>query len=252
MKLANLFSTAKTLAGRYGPEIYVGAGIGLSILTAIMVAKETPKALRLQEEIEETEDREATVKEKAIILGKTYWPAICTGAASIFFIISGHHIQYKRTAAATAAYLLAQDSLKNFTDKVTEEIGEKKVRDIKDKISKEKIFDNPVNDDVVIRTSNGDTLCFDAIAGRYFYSSAEAIRKAENEMNKRMLRDNFISLNEFYLELDLPPIKYGDELGWDVNLEGATEIDFSSHLNSNNQPCLVIDSDICPRWHLYS
>ena len=252
MKLNALFNTAKTLAGKHAPEIYVGFGIGLSILTAVLVGKETPKALQMQKNIEETENREVTVKEKLIIFGKTYWPALCTGAASVVFIIGGHRIQYKRTAAATAAYLLAQDSLKNFSEKVTEELGKKKVTEIKDSIAKEKLIKNPPNEGSVIRTCYGDTLCYDAINGRYFYSSIEAIRKAEAEMNKRLLVHNFISLNEFYIELDLPTVKFGDELGWDVGLEGNVDIDFSSQLDQNERPCLVVDSDICPRWHLYS
>lgn len=252
MKLANILNTAKTLAGQHGPEIYVGVGVGLSIVTAIIVGKRTPKALDMTERIRYEEQREPSKKEKLVIFGKTYWPAFCTGAFSAFLIIGGHHIQYKRTAAATAAYILAKDSLKNFTEKVTDEIGEKKVTAIKDRIAQDKLSKSKYDDSTVIRTGSGDTLCYDAMNGRYFYSSVEAVRKAESEMNRRLIRENFISVNEFFMELDLPSVKFGDELGWDVNLEGAVDIELSSQLTDQEQPCLVIDSDICPRWHLYS
>lgn len=252
MKITTLLTTAKTLAGHHAPEIYVGIGIGLSVITAVIVGKETPKALRMKEEIEYKEERSVEPREHVAIFLKTYWPALITGSCSIFLIISGQHIQAKRTAAATAAYLIAQDSLKNFTEKVTDELGEKKVLSIRDSIAKDKLKKNPVDYDTVINTGSGDTLCYDALNGRYFKSSVEAIRKAENEMNRRLVRENFVCLNEFFDELDLPRVRFGDELGWDVNLEGAVDIEFSSQLNDQNQPCLVIDSDICPRWHLYA
>lgn len=247
MNLSGIFNVAKVFAGQHAPEIYMGMGIGLSVLTPVLAAKETKDML-----LDDGWTKEPTLKDKLVIYAKHYWPAAVTGTASIFLIVSGQHIQYKRTAAATAAYVLAQDSLSNFTEHVVSEIGPKKVTAIKDQITKEKIEELDFSDASIINTGNGDMLCYDAIGGRPFLSSVEAIRKAESEMNKRMLTCNFISLNEFYRELDLPEIKFGDELGWDVALEGTVDIEFSSQLYKNEKPCLVIDSDMCPRWRLYA
>ena len=252
MKITAFWNSAKHLAGQYAPEIYVGLGIGLSVWSMISAVKATPKVIYEEERFEYENHREPNFKEKLYIYAKHYWPTAITEISSVFFIISGQRIQSKRTAAATAAYVLAQDSLKNFSEKVTEELGTNKVTAIKDIIAKEKMESTPFDESTVIRTGGGDTLCYDAMNGRYFYSSIETIRKAESEMNRRLVRENFISVNDFFTELDLPSVKFGDELGWDVNLEGAVDIEFSSHLDDQDRPCLVIDSDICPRWHLYS
>lgn len=252
MNFTKAMSSAMQVAGKYAPGIYTGAGIGLSILTTVLVGKNTPKALELKKTIELEEDRDLMFKEKIEIFAKSYWPAILTGTFSIGLIICGQHVQYKRTAAATAAYLIAQDSLKNLTDKVTDEIGKDGITKIKDRIRHEKFEKQVINEDEIIPTDLGDDLCYDAINGRFFKSSIEAIRKAESEMNKRLLKENFISINEFFMELDLPSTKFGDELGWDVGLEGAVDIEVTCGKTPQEKLYYVIDSDICPRWHLYS
>lgn len=253
MNVSTFFSTAKTLVGQHAPEIYTGVGIGLSILTPILAAKEAPKVIIEESDIRIDYDREPTIKEKIMIYAKHYWPAALTGVSSIVMIVSGQHIQYKRTAAATAAYLLAQDSLSSFTEHVVAELGDKKVRNIKERVVLDKAPNISYDDKDIIHTCHGDTLCYDVIGGRKFTSSVEAIRKAESAMNKLMANgETFISVNDFYRELDLDPIKFGEELGWEVALEGTVDIELSAKLDPLDRPMLVMDSDMCPRWRLYA
>ena len=253
MNVSTFFSTAKTLVGQHAPEIYTGIGIALSVLTPILAAKEAPKVLIEESDIRIDYDREPTTKEKFMIDVKHYWPAVLTGVSSIVMIVSGQHIQYKRTAAATAAYLLAQDSLNSFTEHVVAELGDKKVKNIKEKIILDKVPNMSYDDKDIIYTGNGDTLCYDVIGGRKFMSSVESIRKAESAMNKLLANgETFVSVNDFYRELDLDPIKFGEELGWEVALEGTVDIELSAKLDSFDRPMLVIDSDMCPRWRLYA
>lgn len=94
---------------------------------------------------------------------------------------------------------------------------------------------------------DGETLCYDAVSGRYFKSKIDRIKRAENEINRRMRDEMYISLNEFYYEIGLPPIKLGDDIGWNID-EGYLDLRFSSQLAENDEPVFVIDYGCCPRY----
>ena len=85
------------------------------------------------------------------------------------------------------------------------------------------------------------------ISGRYFKSDIETIKKAVNELNRRMLLDMYISLSEFYDEIGLEHIALSDELGWNID-DGLMEIDFSSQLADDGTPCVVIDYHLAPKY----
>lgn len=52
-------------------------------------------------------------------------------------------------------------------------------------------------------------------------------------------------LNDFYYELGLDGTKMGDMLGWNID-EGYIDLAFSSQLDANGTPCLVIDYQVAP------
>ena len=68
----------------------------------------------------------------------------------------------------------------------------------------------------VIVTEKGNTLCRDSISGRYFKSDIDKIKKVVNELNRQLIHQNYISLNEFYYELGLDSTKNGSYLGWNM------------------------------------
>ena len=59
----------------------------------------------------------------------------------------------------------------------------------------------------------------------------------------------YASLNDFYDEIDLPRTSMGDDLGW--NIEHNIEIHFSSQLNDNGEPSLVLDFTVAPQYDYY-
>ena len=62
-----------------------------------------------------------------------------------------------------------------------------------------------------------------------------------------MIYQNYISLNDFYYELGLDPVKNGSALGWNLD-SGLIELDFSTCLAENDEPCVVIDYLVGPRY----
>lgn len=236
------------------PEILTGIGIAGMVTTTVLAVKATPKAITLIEEEKERQSRETgedcqhlTPVDTVKVAWKPYIPAMVTGVASAMCLIGSCSVNTRRTAAIATAYKLSETALTEFKEKAVETIGEKKVKEIKDKISKDKVEKDPVSRHNVIVTDKGNTLCYDAAAGRYFKSDIERIKRAVNEVNRRMIYDNYVSLNEFYDELDLDHTELGDELGWNLDT-GLIDVDFSSQIAEDGTPCIVVSYRVAPRY----
>ena len=250
--LATITKDIRKFASKRSPEILTGIGIAGMITTTILAVRATPKALELIEEQKEEESvDELSSFEVVKVAWKPYIPAMVTCIASTACLIGASSVNTKRNAALATAYKLSETALSEYRDKVVETIGEKKERIVRDKVAEERVKKNPVSKNEVIVTGNGKTLCFDPISGRYFMCSIETIKRAENELNKQMLHDisGYVSLNEFYDELGLDHTSVGDDLGW--NTDQLIDINFSSQLNDNGEPSVVLDYLVAPKYDYY-
>lgn len=251
--LATITKDIRKFASKRSPEILTGIGIAGMITTTILAVRATPKALELIEEQKEEESvDELSSFEVVKVAWKPYIPAMVTCIASTACLIGASSVNTKRNAALATAYKLSETALSEYRDKVVETIGEKKERIVRDKVAEERVKKNPVSKNEVIITGNGKTLCFDPISGRYFMCSIETIKKAENTLNKQMLHDisGYVSLNEFYDELGLDHTSVGNDLGWNTNQ--LIDIDFSSQLNDNGEPSVVLDYLVAPKCDYYN
>lgn len=251
--LATITKDIRKFASKRSPEILTGIGIAGMITTTILAVRATPKALELIEEQKEEESvDELSSFEVVKVAWKPYIPAMVTCVVSTACLIGASSVNTKRNAALATAYKLSETALSEYRDKVVETIGEKKERIVRDKVAEERVKKNPVSKNEVIITGNGKTLCFDPISGRYFMCSIETIKKAENTLNKQMLHDisGYVSLNEFYDELGLDHTSVGNDLGWNTNQ--LIDIDFSSQLNDNGEPSVVLDYLVAPKCDYYN
>lgn len=238
----------KNAARKHSPEILTGIGIAGMITTTIMAVRATPKALILiDEKKEELETEKLPPKELILTTWKCYIPATAIGTVSVLCLIGASSVNMRRRAALATAYTLSESALKEYQEKVVETIGEKKEQSIRDAVAKDKIDKNPASNCEVFITEQGNTLCFDAVSGRYFKSDIDKIKKAENELNRRMRDEMYISLNEFYYEIGLDGISIGGELGWNID-NGYIELQFSSQLADDGTPCLVLGYLVEPRY----
>lgn len=254
-----------TFLNKRSPEIFLSLGIAGAVTTTIFAIKATIKAVKVVEEIKE-EKRVSSEEEveltKAEIVKSTwtlYLPTAFTGAISIACLINANSINRRRNAALAAAFSLSKTALEEYQGKVVEKIGKKKEKDIKDSIAKDKLDAHPatnnilhtkdesVSNNVVYTTNNKNTLCYDCLIDRLFYSDMETIRSAVNELNKNLIEDMYVSLNDFYYLLGLKEVKLGEELGWNID-DGIVKIDYSSILTEDGKPCLAINYRIAPRY----
>jgi len=262
--LSDIIKNIKIAANQHSPEILTGIGIGGMLTVTILAVRATPKALllieaekdRQNEELQEEADSKGwdtydeVTKLKLPILIKTTWkcylPATITAGVSMGCLIGASSVSLGRNAVLATAYSLSETALKEYREKVVETIGEKKEKSVQDSIANDKIRKNPVNSKEVIITEKGGTLCYDVISGRYFKSDIDKIKKIVNELNRQMITDEYISLNDLYYELGLDSIRLGDDLGWNIS-NGLIDLNFSSQLTSDDSPCLTMDYRVAPR-----
>ncbi len=251
---SKMFKDMQALMSKHSPEILTGIGIAGMITTTVLAVKATPKAIRLIEErkaeLELDYDEKLTRVETVKVAWKPYIPAVVTGVASTACLIGSTSVSVKRNAALATAYQLSTTALSEYKEKVIETIGEKKERAIHDKIAEDKVEKTPVKQSEVIFTGGGQTLCHDALTGRYFKSDRNKIDRAVNELNRRMTSgmEMYISLNEFYDAIEVPRVTpMGDDLGWRVD-QGLIEIHYGAVLTKDNEPCMVIEFLIPPEY----
>lgn len=245
--VTKIIKNTKAVMSKHSPEILTAIGIAGMISSTVLAVKATPKALMLIEDARYEKGEDLTAIEKTKACWKCYIPAAVSGVTSAACLIGANSVNAKRNAALATAYKISETALTEYKEKVVETIGEKKEKTVRDKVAKGKVDKNPVSKNEIIITEKGNTLCYDAISGRYFKSDIEKIKKAANELNRRMLSEMYISLNEFYHSLGLHETSLGDNLGWNID-EGLIELDFSSQIADDGTPCIVVDYLIAPRY----
>lgn len=243
--LSSIAKSVRTAMKKHSPEILTGIGIAGMVTTVVMAVRATPKALVLMEEKKEEYGADKlTAKETVEAAWRCYIPAAVVGTASIACLIGASSTNFHRNAALATAYTLSESTLKEYHKKVVETVGEKKEQTIRESVSKDKMNANPVRE-IILTEKGGNTICYDVLSGRYFKSDRDKIMQAMNKLNRQMRDENYVTLNEFYYELGLDGTKMGDMLGWNID-KGYIDLDFSSHLDANGTPCLVIDYQVAP------
>lgn len=251
LNMSALLKDVKMAVSKHSPEILTGLGIAGMVTTTVLAVKATPKALELIEDRKEELDVYPTEKLSPVETVKATWkcyiPAAVTGVTSVACLIGASSVNLRRNAALTAAYNLSATALSEYKEKVVETIGEKKEKEIHDKVAEERLNKEPVNQSAIIVSGNGTTRCFDTITKRRFTSDLETIRRIVNDLNARMINgEDYISLNEFYYELGLDGTSIGDELGWNI-CSGKIEVNFSAQLDTDGVPCIVVDYTVAPK-----
>lgn len=247
------------------PAILIFFGTVGLVTAGIVACKATPKATQILEEAKKQDEyNEALVSEECLTedefkkehaklylktvgnLAMNYAPAIVMSAVSVICIAESYSINKKRLAALATAYSISETSYRNYRDKVIEALGSKKDEKVRAEIAQDEVDDNPASYHKIIETDTGTTLCYDTLSGRYFHCNVDTIRKAESTLNKRLLVEDYVLLNEFYQEIGIPICDVGDLLGW--NVDNMLDISFSSCLSENSEPCLVLEFFVGPRY----
>lgn len=240
------------LVAEHSASILTAVGMTGTVTTAVLTGRAAFKAARLIEETEEEiliNDKDAeisilSITERVKLTWTLFIPAVGAGATTVSAIFFANQIASKKSAALAAAYGLSDKAFQEYKDKVVEKLGEKKELAVRDELAQDRVNNSPINDRQVIIVGNGDVLCFDSLSGRYFQSTMESIKKAENTVNHDIIHHMYASLSKFYDEIGLPPTAFSDNIGWNTN--NILDLSYSTTFADDGRPCLVIDFNVPP------
>jgi len=248
MTFQTLASSAQKMIGDNSPLILTGIGAAGVITTAILTGKASIKATRVLDVYRYDQDPKAemfiTKKQAAGHVWKLYIPPVATGIVTVGAIIMANRIGTRRAAAMASAYVLSQEAFLEYKDKVVEKLGESKERAIHDDIAQDRVNANPVTEHSIVVTDGGNSLCYESLSGRYFNSSMEEMKAAQNNLNHHILRHQYASLTEFYDLLGLDRTGLSDDIGW--SSDEMLELTFTSTIASDGRPCLVMQYQVAP------
>lgn len=251
-KLPKIFKDVKTVVTKHSPEILQGLGIAGMITTTVLAVKATPKAIKLLDEAKnEQATDELTPVETVKVAWKPYIPAMIMGTVSIGCLIGSTSVSNRRNTALAAAYQLSTTALDEYKSKVVETIGEKKERAIRDKIAQDKADNEErMNAAPMYVIDTNSTHFYDPIGGARFETTIEKLEHARNVVNAKLIDNDFVSLNELYEELGIPPVEMGYDLGWNTNKgkrESLIDVHYTGGMDGRT-PCAVLSYSIRPKY----
>jgi hypothetical protein len=148
-----------------------------------------------------------------------------------------------------SAYILSERAFDEYREKILEKIGPKQEREVRDELAQDRVTKHPVGSSQVVVTAKGNVLCFETHTGRYFRSDIETLKKAQNDLNYRILSDDYASLTDFYNLIGLSRTDISDELGW--NTDRKMDLEFTVTLPESGEPCLAITYRPTPTRNYY-
>lgn len=229
-------------------------GVGV-VVTSVMTAKATPKALKKLEEAKVKKREELSKWEKVKTAGASYIPAAAIGTATVACIFGANILNKQHQANLISAYGLLNESYKQYQNKVKEIYGEDAHQEIIDAIAAEKAENMAVkapgyvdNNTLYMDEKCGETrLFYDEYGNRFFETTLEQVISAEYHLNRNYTLRGYTVLNEFYDFLGIEPTDYGSELGWVANDDGKYWIEFNHRKTSiRGVECVVIDMPFAP------
>lgn len=215
----------------------------------ILLVRGTVRAVRKIDAKKKAEHKERlTNKEILKTVWMEYWAPIGMTFASFLSIIFAMKDEHGKAVTSAIACTMSEAAMREYKDKVVETIGARKEQEVLDAVSKEKVAEVVTPNTTIYSTNHGSVLFLDPITKRLFESDMETIRRSVNVLNRRMMSEMRISLNEFYMELDLDTVEYGDEIGWNID-RGLIDIYPSTQLTKDNRPCIVLNHNVRPEYN---
>ena len=240
-------STMLTIAG--------GAGV---VITAIVTARATPKALNLLRDARSEKADELTTMEKAKTVLPAYLPSIAVGSATILCIFGANILNKKNQASIVSAYSLLEQSYRDYQRKLKELYGVEAHERIEESLVIEKTKDVYISNDYLgvmtcslylDESVSKPVLFYEPISDRYFEATIEQVINAEYHLNRNFALGGAAILNELYDFLGIESIPAGDEMGWAPTDEGEFWIEFN-HIKKqlpDGRTFYIIDMPFAPR-----
>lgn len=235
------------------PAILTGLAVAGVVSTVVLAVQATPDALNRIKNLQEKENGlwiKAPLGERFRAVWPLYIPTAITGIGTIACIVGAQSVNMRRQAALVGAFTITEGAFQEYREKVVEALGAHKEERVRDAVIQKAVDENPPPSSEIVVIGSGNVLCLDSYTGRYFESSMEKIRKAQNDFNEMLLNgEMYASLNEFYHLLELEDTMVGEQVGFAT--ENLLDINFSTAMTSDGRPCLAMSFRALPLQDYY-
>lgn len=252
MNVGSIVKRIQKASADNAPTILTAVGVTGLITTAVLTGQASFKASKVLHnhgyEAGLSGEPLPSLRDQVPLVWKLYVPAVGTGAVTVVCIIAANRIHTRRAAALASAYTISQELFREYKEKVIEKLGEKKEQEILDDIAKDRLDQNPPPNIVLV--GRGDGLCLDMYSGRFFMSDMENLRKAENDINWKILNNDYASLSDFWEMLGLPKTSVSDDIGWSSDMK--FEVEYGTAMSGDGRACITVGLRTMPIRGFYA
>lgn len=238
---------------RNSPTILSIVGSIGVMTTTISAVKATPKALsliedekaRINKQLEQGGWQTRVDKLSTTEIIKTTWkcyiPTAVIGLSTIACIFGANTLNKNRQAALTSAYMLLDNTYKEYKSKVGTLLGDDANTHIQKSIVEDKYEETDISVD------GEKQLFYEYNYGEFFERTKMEVLNAEYNFNKMFASRGYATLNDFYELLGLPLTQEGNIIGWTVQ-EGYSLVDFEHELliMDDGLECIYINLPVSP------
>lgn len=244
----DLSERVQATVSEHSAGILSGVAVVGTVGAAVLSGRAGFKAARLIDD--ENEDKThmsefLTPTEEFKLVWPQFVPTVGVAGVTIASIIFANRISAKEAAALATAYGLSEKAFGEYKEKVVEKLGANKETAVRDEIAQDRVNANPVDNRTIIITGSGEVLCYDTLTDRYFQSSVEKIKEAQNAVNLEIVNHDAVPLSRFYDHIGLMPTPFTEDIGW--NIDNRCEVQLSATLSKDNRPCMAVDFASWPK-----
>lgn len=262
--LTRLVGRAALTVQKFSPEIMTGIGIAGGITAAVLASKAT---LKLDKEIEPIKADIQAIKSYpadkdyarnitqtyfrgAVKIVRHYAIPLSIGAVSIAAILVGHGMLLRRNAALVAAYNTVELAYQAYREKVREEFGVEKDREILGKAQKEvsRAKAKPETpDDEIPSLPSGHARYFDRYNPNWNSANKSLnlffLKCQQTYLNDQLRVRGHLTLNEVYDALGFDRTSDGLILGWVIGKDKNNFVDFGIYNPENERGRAFVNGD---------
>lgn len=260
MNLKSFAKVGRQMLNRNASKLLAGFAIGAGVMAVGFAIEATPKAMILLEE-KKAELGVEKLDAKTIVktAGPVYIPTVVSMGLSTACTIGALKVKSQQNAALAAACTLSETALRTYQNKVVETIGAEKEQEIREAVALDKMAKSPEPEKIRMATPkcgsepddagyNKLVKCWESLSAQYFYTTQAQLERAVNGVNKQLLSDFRVTESDLFDYLGLEHGHNSDSLGWDTDTTMEIQTFYSSKLDDNGLPCLVLDYRTPPKW----
>lgn len=247
---------------KHSPRIMFVAGIAGTIASTVLACRATMKLPAMLDEMQSDIDATKELKHSnqgvmtqvdrdrdvayayginAYRVVKLYAPAILIGSASIALLTGSHITLSRRNAGLTAAYAALQNGFDAYRERVREELGDEKEKEIHQAATMKHFSEDPK----VAELRRNDPNKYSIYAKIFDEFNPNWVKNAEYNRNFLQVQQTYANhrlqarghlfLNEVYESLGFEHTQAGAVVGWVVGCDGDNFVDFGMFSPGNSE-----------------